>query len=212
MRRIDTENWARRDHFNFFSTFDQPHFNMCANMDLTTFYPAVKQRDLSFTVAFVYGLARVANAIPEFRQRIRPGMVIEHEVVHPAITVLTEDDLFSFCMMYYAEDFAAFSATAAEQMACARTIPSLDDGPEPDSLLYMTAIPWVSFTSFMHPIHMHPVDSVPRFAWGKFFKDGQRTLIPLGVQGHHALMDGLHMGRYYEQVQGFLDDPGAFLD
>jgi chloramphenicol O-acetyltransferase type A len=71
----------------------------------------------------------------------------------------------------------------------------------------MTVLPWVSFTSFSHPMHLHPADSVPRFAWGKFFEDGKRLKMPLDVQGHHALMDGMHMGRFYAEVQDYLDHP-----
>jgi chloramphenicol O-acetyltransferase type A len=75
----------------------------------------------------------------------------------------------------------------------------------------MTAIPWVSFTSFAHPILSLPVDSVPRFAWGKFHNDGDRVKMPLSVQGHHALMDGLHVGRYYARVNAYLGHPETFL-
>jgi chloramphenicol O-acetyltransferase type A len=78
-------------------------------------------------------------------------------------------------------------------------------------LLFMTAIPWVSFTSFMHPMNLQPPDSVPRFAWGKFFKDGDRIKMPLGVQVHHALMDGIHVGRYYNAVQEYLGMPESTL-
>ncbi len=39
MRYINLETWPRREHFGFFSTWDYPHFSMCANVDLTTFYP-----------------------------------------------------------------------------------------------------------------------------------------------------------------------------
>jgi len=85
--------------------------------------------------------------------------------------------------------------------------PTLIDEPGRDDLLFMTVLPWVSFTSFMHPMHLHPADSVPRFAWGKFFKENKRLKMPLGVQGHHALMDGLHMGRFYAEVQEYLDHP-----
>jgi chloramphenicol O-acetyltransferase type A len=211
MPTIDLETWPRRDHFEFFSGFDSPHFNMCANMDLTAFLPAVKQRALSFTVAVVYVLARTANEIPEFRYRIRAGEVIELEVVHPSLTILTEDGLFGFCSIDYAEDFRRFAAQAAERIARAKAHQSLDDGPEPDALLYMTAIPWVSFTSFMHPLHLHPVDSVPRFAWGKYFEDGECLKMPLSVQAHHALMDGLHMGRFYARVQEYFHQPDLFL-
>jgi chloramphenicol O-acetyltransferase type A len=211
MRHINLETWPRREHFKVFSTLDYPHFSMCANVDLTTFYPVVKQRGISFTVAIVYVLARAANAIPEFRYRIRPGEVVEHEIVHPGTTILAGEDLFTFCYFDYTEDFSLFAARAAEQIAYVKEHLTLEDEPGRDDLLFMTAIPWVSFTSFMHPLHLHPVDSVPRFAWGKFFEDGELLKMPLSVQGHHALMDGLHMGRFYAEVQGYLRHPDSVL-
>ena len=211
MRQINLETWPRREHFKVFSTWDYPHFNMCANVDLTEFYPFIKQRDISFNVATVYVLARAANAIPEFRYRIRAGEVVEHEVVHPATTILTNEDLFSFCQIDYTEDFSLFTARAAERIAYVKEHPTVKDEPGQDDLLFMTSIPWVSFTSFMHPIDLSPADSVPRFAWGKFFEDGESMKMPLSVQAHHAVMDGIHMGRYYARVQDYLHDPGFVL-
>ena len=77
MRTIDMQTWSRRQHFELFSTYTYPHFGLSANVDLTAFYPAVKQRGYSLTVAIVYLLARASNAIPEFRYRIRDGEVME---------------------------------------------------------------------------------------------------------------------------------------
>jgi chloramphenicol O-acetyltransferase type A len=211
MRQIDIQTWPRREHFKVFSAFEYPHFSLCANVDLTAFYPFVKQRGISFTVAVVYVLARAANAIPEFRYRIRSGKVVEHEIVHPSGTILTDDDLFSFCTFEYIENFSEFAAKAAERIAYVIDDPTLEDGPEQDDLLYMTAIPWVSFTSFMHPLRLQPADSVPRFAWGKLFKEDESLKMPLSVQGHHALMDGIHVGRYYAEVQDYFQQPAAVL-
>jgi chloramphenicol O-acetyltransferase type A len=211
MRTIDMSNWSRREHFEVFSSFDYPHFNMCADVDLTSFLPITKERDFSFTVALVYVLARAANQIPEFRQRIRGDAVIEHKVVHPSFTVLVEGDLFSFCTVEFAEEFRTFASTATETIALVKENPTLKDEPGQDNLLFMTAIPWVSFTSFMHPLHMNPVDSVPRIAWGKVFEDSGRFKMPLSVQGHHGLMDGIHVGRYYSEVQGSFNLPSTIL-
>ena len=159
----------------------------------------------------VYVIARAANAIPEFRQRIREGGAVEHEIVHPASTIMAEGDLFTFCTFEYLEDFYLFAARAAEQIACVKEDPTVENEVGRDDLLYMTAIPWVSFTSFMHPLLLNPADSVPRFAWGKFFEEGKSLKMPLSVQGHHALMDGLHVGRFYSEVQAYLDDPDSVL-
>jgi len=211
MRNIDMQTWPRREHFNTYSTFDHPHFGLSADVDLSTIYPAVKQSGQSITVVIVYILSRAANAITEFRHRIRVGEVVEHEIVHPSITILANEDLFSFCTLEYSTNYSEFAARAEEKIAYVQGHPTLADEPGQDDLLFMTAIPWVSFTSFMHPMHLQPADSVPRFAWGKFFEDGKILKMPLGVQVHHALMDGIHVGKFYEEVQYYLDHPELIL-
>jgi chloramphenicol O-acetyltransferase type A len=211
VRYIDMETWERGELFKFFNAWACPHFSMCANVDLTAFQPVVRQRNLSFTVSITYVIARAANSIPEFRYRIRQGKVVEHEVVHPSTTILTKGGLFGFCTFEYAEDFAEFAPKAAQQMAFVREHPTLESTAGRDDLLYMTAIPWVSFTSFMHPLDLYPADSFPRFACGKYFSEGERLKMPLSIQGHHAVMDGLHVSRCYEAIQGLLDQPAEVL-
>ena len=205
MRYIDMHTWPRRRHFDMFKAITYPHFGLCASVDITVFRALACERELSFTVALAYLLARAANGIPEFRQRIRGEQVVEHDVVHPSMTVLTPGDLFSFCTVPYTEDFSTFAARAAEAMARVRAHPVLEDEPEQDDLLFMTSIPWVSFTGLQHPIDLEQVDSVPRIAWGRFRAVGDHLEMPLSIQVHHALMDGVHAGRYFEQVQGLLD-------
>jgi chloramphenicol O-acetyltransferase type A len=210
VRTIDMQTWSRREHFELFSTYGYPHWGMCANVDLTAFYPAVKQRGCSLTIAIVYVITRASNAIPEFRYRIRDGKVIEHEIVNAGFTFLTEEDTFSFCYADYVEDFSAFEAQATERIAFVKEHPGVRQVP-PDDVLYMTAIPWVSFTSFLHPMRLQPEDSIPRFVWGKFFEEGEFLKMPLGVQGHHALLDGVHAGKFYAEIQDYLQQPEIIL-
>jgi chloramphenicol O-acetyltransferase type A len=210
MRTIDMQAWSRREHFELFCTYDYPYFGMCANVDLTAFYAAVKQRGHSLTIAMIYVITRASNTIPEFRYRIREGKVVEHEIVNPGFTFLAEKDVFSFCLVDYIEDFSEFAARAAERIAFVKDHPWVHKIPQ-DDVLYMTSIPWVSFTSFLHPVRLQPSDSIPRFAWGKFFEDGELLKMPLNVQGHHALIDGVHVGKFYAKVQDYLQQPEALL-
>ncbi len=211
MHEIDLRTWRRRRHFELFSAFDQPLFDMCANLELTAFHQHVRNSGVSFTVAFVYVIARAANAVPEFRYRVRSGRVVEHDMVSPSVTILVDDDLFSFCTIPYSEAFTDFADRATAMIAHVQEHPTLEDGPDRDDLLFMTALPWVSFTSFTHPTPLHPPDSIPRFAWGKFFQEGRRLKIPLSVQGHHALIDGIHMARFYARVEDYLQHPGDLV-
>jgi chloramphenicol O-acetyltransferase type A len=59
---------------------------------------------------------------------------------------------------------------------------------------------------------MHPVDSIPRISWGKYFRDDNLIKMPLSVQVHHALMDGFHVGRYFQQVQKYLDTSESWIE
>mgnify|MGYP001811865945 FL=1 len=211
MREIDVETWPRREHFETFHSFHNPHFTMCADVDVTALMSASRQGGVSVTAAIVYVVARSANDIPEFRQRIRDHTVVEHARVHPSTTILVDDDIFSFCSLDYTDDFAAFASHVEERILHVKEHPTLAELPGRDDLLYMTAIPWVSFTSFSHPIMELPPDSIPRFAWGKFREIGNGLQMPLSVQGHHALIDGLHMARFYDRVNTYLQDPETAL-
>lgn len=211
MRTIDLSTWPRRKHFEVFNAFDYPHINVCANVEITALPAFVKQRSLSLNITLIYLFARVANAIPEFRQRIREGQVVEHDVVHPSSTIMTDGDLFSFCTIPYVADYAVFARQAAAIIEQTKQQPRIEDEPGKDDLLFMSSLPWVSFTALQHPIHMHPVDSVPRITWGKFFAEGAALKMPLSVQVHHALLDGIHVGQYYVQVQEYLDQPERLL-
>lgn len=211
MRYLDMEAWPRRKHFELFHAFEHPYFGITANVDLTTFYPVVKQRGISLTVAVVYVISRASNAIAEFKYRIRGGNVVEHDVVHPSFTILVAEDLFSFCTIDYIEDFPKFADNAARGIDRVRQDLELEDEPGRDDLLFMTAIPWISFTSFSHPVPSHSGDSIPRYAWGRIFQEGASLKMPLCVEVHHALVDGAHVGQFYAEVQGHLQNPEGTL-
>jgi chloramphenicol O-acetyltransferase type A len=208
MREVDMSSSPRRRHFEFFRGLDYPHFNVCANVDVARLRETARAQDLPFFKAVLYCAARVANEIPELRQRIRGERVVEHDVVHPSYTSMTDAGVFSFTDVRYHPDPAEFllHCTAAEEAVRAEA--SLEDDPERDDYLFVTSLPWIHFTSFQHPVHIRQVDSVPRLTWGRAERRGERVELPFSLQSHHALVDGAHVGRYFSRLQEALDDPG----
>ena len=93
----------------------------------------------------------------------------------------------------------------------AKNTPTLTNKPGRDDYLFMTAIPWVSFTSFKHPLNLRSPDSIPRFAYGRFFEQNNKQLMPLAVQGHHALLDGIHAGSFYLRFEELQRQPDITL-
>ncbi|MEM1214120.1 MAG: CatA-like O-acetyltransferase [Bacteroidota bacterium] len=211
MKFITFDDPHRRKHFEFFNGMDQPHFSLVANVNIASLLAVVKEKRLPFNTAVVYVLARAANELPVFRWRIRDQSVVEHPSVQPSFTVPTEaSSVFSFCTVTYDADPQVFLTRAAEVLRAMQTNPSLEDEPGRDDYLFLSAIPWVSFTSLTHAMHYNPVDSVPRISWGKYFWQGEQCWMPLGVQAHHALVNGNDLGDYYQRVQELLDTEGLF--
>jgi chloramphenicol O-acetyltransferase type A len=81
-----------------------------------------------------------------------------------------------------------------------------------DDVIYHTSLPWVSFTSFAHARNKGRGESIPRIVFGKFSREGDRLLMPFSVEVHHALMDGLHVGRYLSRMEEGLADPEKFVE
>jgi chloramphenicol O-acetyltransferase type A len=209
MRTIDIQTWNRRQHFEFFRQLDNPYFSLTANVDITRFYSWIKERNLPFFLSVLHSAMKVANEIPEFRYRIRGEGVVEHETVHPSFTLMTDEGVFTFLTAPWKERLADFVDSAAPLVEAAKKRAHLDPDKEREDLVYLTSIPWVSFTAVTHPVHLASGDSIPRIAWGKFFEQDGKRLLPFNVQAHHALMDGEHLGRFFTRLQELLDRPEA---
>ena len=158
MKFIDMENWNRKDHFNYFKQLNYPHFNVCANVDITKFYWYIKENKVPFFISMLFVSTKTANSIKEFRFRIREDKVIEHETVNPSFTVMTEGEVFNFCTVKFIDEFYDFRNNTSKEIEKAKENGGLEDEPGRDDLLYITSIPWVSFTSITHPIQMNPVE------------------------------------------------------
>ena len=212
MKLIQITNPHTKKHFDFFNGMAQPHFNITSNVDISVFFDFIKKEGLPFTPMMVYVISRCANEIIEFRWRIRNDQIVEHENVHPSFTVKTDfSKTFSFCYVDYQKDLKLFVKSAIENMEKMKKEPSFEDEPGRDDLLFLSAIPWVSFTGFQHAMRGGNADSVPRIVWGKFFEQDGKKLMPLSVSAHHAIVDGQQVGEYFIAIQKLLNEIGDLV-
>ena len=209
---LDLKKWIRRDVFEFFLGFDKPYFNISTQLDVTQLLTALSDRpDISVSMAYHYFALRAANEIEPFRYRLKDGQVIVYDVIHGGTTVLLPNEIFTLVYFEYDASFEKFMAGAERAVSEALA----GDGafrPNPrDDMIHFTTLPWVSFTSFSHARNWGREDSVPKIAFGKFIKANERTLLPFSVEVHHALMDGLHVGRYVARLEAALREPETYM-
>jgi chloramphenicol O-acetyltransferase type A len=208
---LDVTNWARRDLFEFFRGFDKPYFNVCVRLDVTELLALLRERPgASVSLAYHYLALRIANEVEPFRYRLRDGNVLVHDVIHGATTVLLSNESFAFAYFDYTADYGKFTADAQSVITKVKREGIFKASPS-DDLIHFTSLPWVSFTSFSHARNWGQEDSVPKITFGKFTNEGNRVLMPFSVEVHHALMDGVHVGRYLSRLEAALADPEAIL-
>ena len=212
-RYLDIETWPRRDLFEYYRHFDKPYFNVCTRLDVTNLLDALRSRkDISVSLAYHYFALRTANEIEPFHYRLRNGKVVVHDVIHGGTTILLPDESFGLAYFYYDPDFGKFYEAASRAVAEALAKGGgLKLEESDDDRLHFTTIPWVSFTSFSHARNWKREESATKIAFGKFSQDDGRTWLPISVEVHHALMDGLHVGRFLAQMQDALWHPHTYL-
>jgi len=204
---IDLDLWKRKEHYLFFKNHQEPFFSLTAHVDCTQAYTYTKEKNLSFFLHYMYQSLRTVNAIEEFKYRIEGEKVVCYDRIHASTTALNANGLFAFAFMPYVDSFEEFYTLAKKELALVKSITTMnvcEDSGRPDVIHY-TTIPWVSFTSLTHERNFSRPDSIPKISFGKYFKEGERLLLPVSVKGHHGLMDGFHVGRYFELFQELLN-------
>lgn len=205
MEIINFDTWERTTHYKFFKRMDYPHYNISVNIDITNFLTKIEENEIPFYYAMIYAATYALNQVKEFRYRIRGEQVVLHDLIHPSFTDMSAGtDLFKMVTVNMEKTILDFTRKAKEKSNNQTEYFVIKDVEGRDDLIYITCIPWVSFTHLSHTISFNKDDSVPRLAWGKYFKEGDKLLLPFSVQAHHSFVDGIHMGKYIDCLQEYL--------
>ena len=205
MKIIDLETFPRRSHYEFFKSYAYPYMGMTANMDVTNLYNAAKARGGSPFLAFLWAAANAANSVPELRQRMVGEGIVEYDHCDTAHTVALPDGTFVNCRTDCRRSFDEFLVYGKQCQEEAKGRHGfVQPGDDETELIFVSSTPWVTFTQVIQPTPI-PADSNVRIVFGKFFEQNGRKLMPLAIQVNHALVDGLHVGQFYQKFQELAD-------
>lgn len=199
MRYIDLETYPRRSHFEFFKAYAYPYMGFSADVDVTALVRFAKARGGSAFLACLWAASTAANAVPEMRQRIDGDRIVEYDHCDVGHTVALPDGTFCNChtdCRRSLEDFLVYGA--AQQEEAKQHHGFVQPGTDERNLIFISCVPWVQFTSVLQPTPI-PADSNVRIVFGKFYQDGDKLKMPLAIQCNHALVDGRHVGQFYEE-------------
>ncbi|NQV49050.1 MAG: hypothetical protein HQ507_01030 [Candidatus Marinimicrobia bacterium] len=212
-RSIDVEKWERKEQFHFFQNYDNPFFGFTTEIDVSKLLKYTRSMRYSFFAACLFASQRQVNLIPEFRYRIKGNELVEYSEISAGSTVLKTNKVFTFCYFDYFDSFQAFHGQVKDRVAlCSAASARLDDHDYDPAQVHYSVIPWIHFSALSHPRNYGTDDSIPKIVFGKYSETEGRTLMPVSVEAHHSIMDGYHLGLYFEGLQQSINYPETLLE
>lgn len=205
-QRIDQSTWERKEHYAFFSKFDEPIYGVTVPVDCTKAYQTAKEKGVSFFMYYLYRALQAFNAIENFRLRIYEGEVYLYDVTHASTTVLREDKTFGFTYIDYHPDEQVFLEGALSEIARVKANSGLELRDVEPNMVQCSALPWLDFTGLSHARSFSRVDSCPKISFGKLVDEAGAKRMNISIHVHHGLVDGYHIGLFVEKFQQLLDE------
>ena len=203
--KIDINTWIRKDHFKFFSAFEEPFFGVTVEVDCTATYEEAKEHNVSFFLLYLHKSLVAANQIEPFRYRIIDGEVWKYDRVNAAATINRPNGTFGFGYMDFYHDFEDFRTAANEEIEKVQASTGLIPSSSGENVIHYSALPWLNFTSLSHARNFSYQDSCPKISFGKIREENGRKIMSVSIHVNHALMDGYHVAQFVDAYQGLLN-------
>lgn len=204
MRKIDLNNWNRKQHFEHFSTLKDPYFAVTVPLNVTKAYKFSKENKISFFATYLHACMQAINQVDNFKYRILEDVVVEYDVIHTSPTIMRNDGTFGFSFIDYDENLHKFIKNFEAEKN--RINNSTDLFPPKNGLdcIHCSAMPWLNFSGHKEPVSGQ-LDSVPKLAFGKATKVGNELIMNVSINVNHSLVDGFHVSVFVEKFQQYLD-------
>lgn len=210
---IDIESWDRAENFYIFRDFDMPYTNICADIDITNFMKFIRTKDYSFFATLLYYITKSANIIKEFRYRLEDETPVIWNWISANYTLMRDNGIMGNSYTDYTESLEEFyynvTIDLAESKKSNKMINKFRPEDEADSVITITSIPWTKLTSFSQAVYRIK-NAVPYIGVGKRYGMGERIMLPVALQAHHAFVDGFHISHYFKLLEMMLSNPEKY--
>lgn len=199
-RIVDMTGDPRREQFAYFSAMANPYVGVTCQVDITALMERIRRDGTPFFLSLTYEVMAAANAVPELRRRIEEGRVVEYGSCRCSCTVAKPDGAYAYCTLDTALPFGEFIKTGRAALEAAKYGGTIAEDQDHEEFFFVSCVPWLRYTGMVQPVPS-PAYSNVRISWGKWTEENGRTSLPVTILAHHALVDGIHLGRFYEELE-----------
>jgi len=199
---VDIEKWERGKLFSHYMDYMRIVMSLTVDVDVTPIKEYSKESGNDFYSLMIWVVSKVINSHDEFRYGWNEkGELIKWDIVSPSYTVFHKDDEnFTKMLTEYSEDFREFCDRVRKDRKEHENERSIVNN-HPRNFFDVSCLPWVKYKHF----DMHIFDDgkflAPVVTWGKYEEENGRLIMPLSMNINHAVADGFHLSRFFNEVQ-----------
>lgn len=205
--KINLDNSKRKPYFEHYFSEVPCTYGMSVKLDITVLIDSGKK----FYPTMLYCISTVVNKYEEFRTAFNSdGELGVYSALNPCYTVFNKaTETFSILWSEYRADYEAFCKAYARDVSDYGKTDAFNAKPAmPENVFNVSVIPWISFEGFNLNLQKGYDYLLPIFTMGKYFKEGDKIILPLAIQVHHAVCDGFHVGRFVNDLQKLIYEVG----
>lgn len=202
--KIDRSTWPRNEVFKHYFSAIPCTYSLTTKLDIMN----VRAKKLRLYPTMLHALTTVVNRHEEFRTAFNEaGELGVFSDMHPCYTVFhKETETFSSLWTEYTPDRSEFIRRYEADLAAYGDNPAFFGKPDlPKNSFTVSMLPWTTFDGFNLNLAKGHAYTLPIFTLGKFFLEGELTLLPVALQVHHGVCDGFHTCRFLNELQALLD-------
>lgn len=204
-REIDPEQTARASAYELWMSAPNPMVTVFKTLDVTRLVRVSQKKKLKFNMLLNYCIGRAASGVKEFYMLPVGEKLMEYDTLAVNTIVKNYKGEVSSCDVLQSDDLETFNRDYlchTAQVAAS----GQDRDLSGDSMVIGTSA--IVETELDGVVGMNSgIFNNPFLFWGRYRKKGFRYYLPISFQFHHTQMDGIHAGRFLENLQREINGP-----
>lgn len=203
---IDLNTWERGSLFKFYIDNMRIVMSLTVDIDVAPLLAYTRKNNLKFYPAMIWVVSKIINSHNEFKYSwSNNGDLIRWDYISPSYTVFNqEDESFTKFVTEYTDNLFDFCKRTMDDQGknkCERAIIK----NQPQNFFDVSCLPWIRYKHFDVHVFDEGKFLAPVVTWGKYEAEHNKVLMPLTMNIHHAVADGFHLSRFFNEVQALID-------
>lgn len=199
VKEIKPEETTRVAAYELWMKAPNPMVTIFKTMDVTNLVLMSRKKPLKFNMLMDYCIGKAASQIKEFYTLPVGEKLMQYDTIAVSTIVRNSDGEVSYCDIKYSDDLDTFNQeyvkyTSQVAESCGER--NLSN----DSMVIGTSA--IIETEIDGAVNMYTdLFKNPFLIWGRYRENQTQYSLPVSFQFHHTQMDGIHAGRFLENLQ-----------